>query len=697
MSDPAGPAPGEATPTTPTAPGRWPRVAGAVAAALAAAAISAAVAYHGLSVSYVADLPAVPDLTGQPEAMVKQVREADAAARSAPLTSATGELAFVYHANLHLAEALRCYDLMIEREPQDWHYRYLRARVLSDLGDIEAAAAGFADAVRLSPTLAIGWFRLGDASLKLARYEAAEAAYQRAQAVLPSPPAGGAFLGSHSEAEPLPLAVYARHGEATALLRRGKAEAALQIAEGLAKDYPSFGPAFALMEEVYLLQARKADAERCNKLAWGAVAYLPPPDPMEQVIRGISTNSAYLLYAADVAKRSAENEEAARAAERAAAVDPTHVETLVHAGQVLFDLNYPADAVSYYERARQLKPDDVEAQCGLALSLIRMGETAQGLAVMRLAAERQPSEPAIHYNYGLAILSAARTADDYAAAEKELRRALELGFANVGLVYRFLGTSLNARQQWEEAEKAFKAGLAVQENDWSLRGELAKTYLGMKQPARAIEQWRMVLAYVPRDAGTLFALATELDRLGRKQEAEAVARQWATSAPRDANAHLFYAQIAAGMGEKRTAVYHAQIAVQLVPDQPVARERLAACLALPDETVVAPASRGGAATAPAPALPPSPERGAALYRTWCAACHSTTEARSIGPTFQGLFGRDREFTDGTHAAADEAYLRQSIREPQAKTVKGYQPLMPQVRLADDEVESLIAFIKAIGK
>jgi cytochrome c2 len=96
----------------------------------------------------------------------------------------------------------------------------------------------------------------------------------------------------------------------------------------------------------------------------------------------------------------------------------------------------------------------------------------------------------------------------------------------------------------------------------------------------------------------------------------------------------------------------------------------------------------------------SAERGSRLYRQLgCMACHSTdgtTEGRS-GPTFKGLFGSQRTFTDGEQSVADEAYLRQSILEPGARVVEGREVEMPSFVgiLANDDIESLIAYIKTL--
>ena len=59
----------------------------------------------------------------------------------------------------------------------------------------------------------------------------------------------------------------------------------------------------------------------------------------------------------------------------------------------------------------------------------------------------------------------------------------------------------------------------------------------------------------------------------------------------------------------------------------------------------------------------------------CTACHSMDGTDGVGPTLQGIYGRERTVTDagGTRTVvADEDYLRRAILEPEAELVDGYE-------------------------
>ena len=93
----------------------------------------------------------------------------------------------------------------------------------------------------------------------------------------------------------------------------------------------------------------------------------------------------------------------------------------------------------------------------------------------------------------------------------------------------------------------------------------------------------------------------------------------------------------------------------------------------------------------------SPEAGQNLaLQKGCAACHSVDETDKIGPSWVGLYGSQVELTDGTFVIANEDYLIESIKDPNTKIVKGFSKgAMPPISLSDEEINSLVAYIKSV--
>jgi len=92
------------------------------------------------------------------------------------------------------------------------------------------------------------------------------------------------------------------------------------------------------------------------------------------------------------------------------------------------------------------------------------------------------------------------------------------------------------------------------------------------------------------------------------------------------------------------------------------------------------------------------EYGRKLYVSKaCNTCHSLENKNLVGPAFNGIYGKTRVFTSGEKLDADENYLRESILEPQAKVVAGFDPVMPtyQGLLGDREIDAIIAYMKTL--
>ncbi|MGO9836677.1 MAG: c-type cytochrome [Polyangiaceae bacterium] len=91
------------------------------------------------------------------------------------------------------------------------------------------------------------------------------------------------------------------------------------------------------------------------------------------------------------------------------------------------------------------------------------------------------------------------------------------------------------------------------------------------------------------------------------------------------------------------------------------------------------------------------EQGQRLYAAkGCLACHTTTGAPGIGPTWKGIWAK-RESTNVGPVTVDENYVRESILDPQAKIVTGFGPVMPTFRgqISDAEIGELTSYIHSL--
>lgn len=81
----------------------------------------------------------------------------------------------------------------------------------------------------------------------------------------------------------------------------------------------------------------------------------------------------------------------------------------------------------------------------------------------------------------------------------------------------------------------------------------------------------------------------------------------------------------------------------------------------------------------------------------CATCHRA-DTQGRGPVLTGVFGKPQRIQGVGDVLADEAYLRESITNPAAKVVEGFQPIMPsyQGQVSEEQLLQLIAYIRSLG-
>jgi len=81
----------------------------------------------------------------------------------------------------------------------------------------------------------------------------------------------------------------------------------------------------------------------------------------------------------------------------------------------------------------------------------------------------------------------------------------------------------------------------------------------------------------------------------------------------------------------------------------------------------------------------------------CLKCHSVTGEQHIGPTWVGMYGREEKLADGSTVKIDEAYMTESMMDPNLKLVAGYSAVMPsfQGRLTPPETAAIVEYIKSL--
>ncbi len=106
-------------------------------------------------------------------------------------------------------------------------------------------------------------------------------------------------------------------------------------------------------------------------------------------------------------------------------------------------------------------------------------------------------------------------------------------------------------------------------------------------------------------------------------------------------------------------------------------------------------STGGLASPAAVAGEDPVAAGKALFAGNCAVCHSGKPG-AIGPNIVGAFGSLRELESGDTVRMDEAYVRNSMLNPNDHIAKGYPPAMSSFKgtLTPAQMNNIISYLKS---
>jgi cytochrome c oxidase subunit II len=105
----------------------------------------------------------------------------------------------------------------------------------------------------------------------------------------------------------------------------------------------------------------------------------------------------------------------------------------------------------------------------------------------------------------------------------------------------------------------------------------------------------------------------------------------------------------------------------------------------------------------AQAVATEPDGYLLLRNTGCIACHSVDGTKLVGPSFKGIFGKERVVTEGTNqitVKADEKYIRNSIYDPDSQIVSGYpKGIMKSYKelLKEEDIKTITEYMKSLSE
>lgn len=357
----------------------------------------------GVRTRVVASVPPRPDLQGFTADFALRLDEAEHAARRLfGAAEGLGELARLYHANEFLPEAAACESALLQLDPANALWPYLRAHTLGGFGNLDDAIPLLRRTVKLAPDYFPAQVRLADALFKLNQTSEAASIYQK---VLGGDAANG----------------YAVVGLARYEMATGHAADARVRLQRIVTAEPSFAPAWLLLisADEQLGDQAAAETHRLQARATGRPREMP--DPWVDALLDDCYDPYRLSVAASSADPANNQSRARQLLERAVSIAPQY--DLAHRllGNLLSDLGDLAAARTYLERATAINPKEPDNWSHLVRVLKASGDVAAAGRALSTGMAQCPDSPSLLVERGRRYAAAgdlARAAADFEQARR---------------------------------------------------------------------------------------------------------------------------------------------------------------------------------------------------------------------------------------------------------------------------------------
>jgi Flp pilus assembly protein TadD len=182
----------------------------------------------------------------------------------------------------------------------------------------------------------------------------------------------------------------------------------------------------------------------------------------------------------------------------------------VELGNALFVKGQTAGAMSQFQEAIRLKPDEAQTHYNFGIALFKNGQTSAAVSQYQEAIRLKPDYADACYNLGNALFSQGQTS----AAVSQYREAIRLKSHDVD-VHINLGAALFNEGQTDEAISQFQEAIRLKPDGVPARINLANALLYKGRTDEAISQFQEAIRLNPDDADAQSSLAKALELKGK--------------------------------------------------------------------------------------------------------------------------------------------------------------------------------------
>lgn len=251
---------------------------------------------------------------------------------------------------------------------------------------------------------------------------------------------------------------------------------------------------------------------------------------------------------------------AAELFEVSAELEPAFPQVQYSLGVAYFNAQQYDKAATPLAHALEQQPQNAEIARMLALAALDIEDFTRAAQLLSKD-PKLPSDPALQYAYGVALVRSGR-ADD---AERIFSRVLSQN-PDVPELNVVLGQAHAARGDYDAAVTAFRRAIELKRDVAEANAALGAIYLRQGNLAAANEALRAELEAHPEDVRARNTLATVLDLEGQREDALKELRTIIARRPNYADARYLFGKILLAQGAASEAVTHLELAARLAPD-----------------------------------------------------------------------------------------------------------------------------------
>jgi len=241
--------------------------------------------------------------------------------------------------------------------------------------------------------------------------------------------------------------------------------------------------------------------------------------------------------------------------------DPESVEAYLLKGELRRLAQDFEQSIESFNRALQLRPNNVVALVGRAASNVDLGKDAEAEKDLKVVFERMPKHPLASYLTAM-ILTRRGDYDGARTAINEAGPALEQHMPSVYM----LGAIAYTKNELEQAEALITRYVERVPGNIRARKLLGAILLRKSQPQRVVEVLEPALAAAPTDSQMLALMGSATMALGRFAEADGYFQRALDVDPNLANLQTQRALSALGAGQRGEAIESLEKAIDLDPE-----------------------------------------------------------------------------------------------------------------------------------